>query len=203
MAHPPWRRDAAGRMSGPGSTPPKRVFLVGPMGSGKTTLGRRVADLLGLDFHDCDDEIERSTGVSINLIFDIEGEEGFRQREERMLEALAQHENALISTGGGAVLSASNRQLMRESGVVVWLQATVDQQIRRLEQDRSRPLLQAPDRRKRLQTLAAERDPLYDDVADLVFGSGGRGLVQVADALAELIRRHTTSECRGASNANH
>ncbi|KAA9129559.1 shikimate kinase [Marinihelvus fidelis] len=177
-------------MSADDARPGHRIFLVGPMGSGKTTLGRRVADLLELEFVDCDDEIESSTGASINLIFDIEGEAGFRDREARMLECLAQRDNVLVSTGGGAVLLPANRELMSRTGTVVWLKATVDQQIRRLELDRSRPLLQAPDRRKRLEELAAQRDPLYEAVADLAFTSGGRGVPLVAQALAKALREH-------------
>ncbi len=190
----PLRRGTAVGMSHAETAHPNRVFLVGPMGSGKTTLGRRVADLLGMDFHDCDDAIEACTGASINLIFDIEGEAGFRERESRKLEELAQLDNALISTGGGAVLAAANRSLLRSHGTVVWLQASVDQQIRRLELDRSRPLLQAPDRRAKLEQLAADRNPLYEEVADLVFSSGGRGVPLVAQALAELIQQHHLAE---------
>ncbi len=164
-----------------------RVFLVGPMGSGKTTLGRRAAERLGLTFLDCDEEIEHRTGASVNLIFDIEGEEGFRKRETGMLRELAARDDVLIATGGGVVTRAENRQLLHQSGLVVWLQASVPQQLRRLELDRKRPLLQAPDRRARLEHLAKERDPLYAEVADLRFRSRRRGVARVADALAEQI----------------
>ena len=118
------------------SDAPRRVFLVGPMGSGKTTLGRRAASLLGLDFIDCDEEIERRTGASVNLIFDIEGEAGFRCRESRLLEELAGRDGALIATGGGVVTVPDNRDVLRRSGFVVWLPTSVQQQLRRLEMDK-------------------------------------------------------------------
>lgn len=184
QARPPTARGMTARDTGTLSN----VYLVGPMGSGKTTLGRRTAAELGMNFFDCDEEIEKFTGASVNLIFDIEGEDGFRERESRMLHDLCDRNNALVATGGGVVLSAENRALLRKSGVVVWLRATVGQQLRRLELDRKRPLLQAPDRRERLERLAAERDPLYEAAADLTFTSGGRNLHQVTAALAKAIR---------------
>lgn len=168
-------------------SPARRVYLVGPMGSGKTTLGRRVAGKLGLEFLDCDEEIERRTGASVNLIFDIEGEAGFRERESDMLERLSRRDGVLIATGGGVVTVARNRERLNSSGLVVWLRTSVAQQLRRLELDRKRPLLQAPDRRARLEALAAERDPLYGEVADLVFSSRKRNVPQVAEELAQRI----------------
>ncbi|MEM1412678.1 MAG: shikimate kinase, partial [Pseudomonadota bacterium] len=112
---------------------PPRVFLVGPMGSGKTTLGRRAAKLLGMAFIDCDEEIERRTGASVNLIFDIEGEAGFREREARLLAELAGSEGLLVATGGGVVTGEANRAVLKDSGLVVWLPTSVQQQLRRLE----------------------------------------------------------------------
>lgn len=167
---------------------PRRVFLVGPMGSGKTTLGRRAAGLLGMDFIDCDEEIERRTGASVNLIFDIEGEVGFRSRESRLLEELAGRDGALIATGGGVVTVPENRSVLRRSGLVVWLPTSVQQQLRRLEMDKKRPLLQAPDRRARLEAMARERDPLYASVADVVFRPRQRGVARAAEALVEALR---------------
>lgn len=167
---------------------PSRVFLVGPMGSGKTTLGRRAAAHLGLEFIDCDEEIERRTGASVNLIFDIEGEAGFRKRESELLGELAQREKVLVATGGGVVTVAENRRVLREAGLVVWLPASVQQQLRRLEMDRKRPLLQAPDRKARLEALAKARDPLYGAVADVAFRARQRGVARAAEALAETIR---------------
>jgi shikimate kinase len=164
------------------------VYLVGPMGSGKTTLGRRTAALLGLEFIDCDQEIEHRTGATVNLIFDIEGEPGFRDRETALLEELSEQSGRLVATGGGAVLREENRELMRNSGFVVWLRTPVAHQIARLGRDRSRPLLQTPDREELLHQLAAERDPLYTDVADLVFDSSHRNVKRVAEQLYREIR---------------
>ncbi|MEJ8569506.1 shikimate kinase AroK [Elongatibacter sediminis] len=147
----------------------RNVYLVGPMGSGKTTLGRRLAGKLGLEFHDSDHVIEERTGASINLIFDIEGEAGFRERESKILEELAAMQGVLIATGGGAVLARRNRDLLKRTGIVVYLETPVRQQLRRLRRDRSRPLLQTPDRAQKLEEMAAQRNPLYEEVADLVF----------------------------------
>ena len=163
---------------------PDILFLVGPTGSGKTTVGRRVAATLGYRFADCDEEIERRTGVSINLIFDIEGESGFRQRESQVLDELSRQGGTLIATGGGAVLSAANRRILSERGFVIWLQTSVNQQLKRLELDRQRPLLQTPDRRARLEEQARQRDPLYAEVADLAFRSGDHSARHMARDLA-------------------
>ncbi|MDX1460508.1 MAG: shikimate kinase [Xanthomonadales bacterium] len=166
------------------------VFLVGPMGSGKTTIGRLVARDLGLAFHDCDQELERRTGASVNLIFDVEGESGFRRREAALLRNLARRRGVLISTGGGVVTRESNRKLLRSSGLVVWLRTSVDQQLRRLSHDKTRPLLQTADRKARLESLARQRDPLYAAVCDLEFTSPNRNARYAAARLAELIRAH-------------
>ncbi len=166
------------------------VYLIGPMGSGKTTIGQRVARRLGLEFFDCDQELEAQTGASVSLIFDVEGEEGFRDRETRMLEQLSQREGVLVATGGGAVLRERNRKLLRANGLVVYMRTSVDQQLRRLNRDRTRPLLQTGDRRGKLERLAARRDPLYEELADIVYVSQGRGLDATARALSELIRTH-------------
>ena len=166
------------------------VFLVGPMGSGKTTIGRLVARSLGLEFFDCDSELERRTGATVNLIFDIEGEAGFRDRETRMLAELARRDGVLVATGGGAVLRPENRELLRTHGLVVYLETRVEQQIRRLSRDTSRPLLKAPDRRRRLQKLADERDPLYREVADLTVPSRSQSVRQMAQLVTEAIHEY-------------
>lgn len=168
----------------------RRVILVGPMGSGKTTLGRRAASHLHLDFVDCDEAIEARTGASVNLIFDIEGEAGFRSRERRMLRELAERQRVLIATGGGVVTEQRNRQLIKSAGLVVWLQVPVDQQLRRLKQDRKRPLLQTPDRRERLITMAEQRDPLYGEVSNLTFRSRHRSVARAAQDLASRIEAY-------------
>jgi shikimate kinase len=170
------------------------VYLIGPMGSGKTTVGQRVAQLLGLEFLDCDQELESRTGASVALIFDVEGEAGFRDRETRMLEELTARRGVLLATGGGVVLRRRNRELLRRSGLVVYLSTTVAQQIKRLRRDRSRPLIQTSDRRERLMRLAEERNPLYEELADIDFPSRDRSPDISAQKLAELISEHMNRE---------
>lgn len=169
------------------------------MGSGKSTVGQRLANLLGLEFFDCDHELEAQTGASVGLIFDVEGEEGFRERESRMLESLSQRQGVLIATGGGAVLRAENRELLRRSGLVVYLRTSVAQQMKRLSRDRSRPLLQTPDREQRLQRLAEERNPLYREVADIEYVSQNRSPDAAAQRLAEMIRAHGSENRKAAA----
>src|SRR5687768_2354835 len=165
-----------------------RLFLVGPMGAGKTTIGKLLADELGLDFKDVDREIESRAGVDIPWIFDKEGEPGFRAREAAVLVELAQLDSVLISTGGGAVLLQENRLLMRASGTVVYLHTTVDEQVRRTGRDRKRPLLQTDDPARVLAQLMAQRDPLYREVATIIIETDGRGPKAVAQELAERVR---------------
>jgi shikimate kinase len=170
--------------------PAPNLFFVGPMGAGKTTIGRRVAERLGLDFHDLDHEIEEHTGVTIPLIFELEGENGFRQREQAVLAELAAGTGMVVSTGGGAVLSEANRRCLRERGYVVYLETSVDQQLARLARDRNRPLLAAPNRRERLLELAAVREPLYREVADLIVpGANVRHVGALASQLAAELRQ--------------
>jgi len=155
--------------------PAPNLIFIGPMGAGKTTVGRHVAELLGMPFHDLDHEIEAHTGAAIRLVFDLEGEAGFRRRESATLAEIAAVDGIVLSTGGGAVLSADNRHVLRERGFVIWLDATIESQLARLARDRQRPLLNAPDRRARLEQLAVERNPLYAEIADLRVASSGTG----------------------------
>jgi len=180
----------AGRTGGieMASTPKTNVYLIGPMGSGKTSIGQRLASRLRLDFVDCDHELEAHTGASISLIFDVEGEEGFRERETRMLQTLTSRTGLLVATGGGVVLRPENRELLSSTGLVIYLRTSVAQQLRRLSRDRSRPLLQTPDRKEKLNQLAEARNPLYEATADIVFPAQNRSLDASADALARAIR---------------
>jgi shikimate kinase len=171
-----------------------RLFLIGPMGSGKTTVGRFLAGRLGLEFLDLDQEIERRCGVDVSMIFDIEGEAGFRAREQAMLDELTQRDGILLATGGGTVLAENNRRMLRERGLVVWLQTRVEQQLKRLERDQRRPLLQAPDRRERLERLADARNPLYADCAHLVVRSANVSPAQMAARAEQQIQEFLRSE---------
>ena len=180
--------------------PAPNLILVGPMGAGKTTLGRKLAQHFGLEFRDLDLELEEHTGASVALIFELEGEAGFRSRERAMLERLCGQDGQVLATGGGSVLDPGNRELMRRSGFVVYLPATPAQQLARLKRDRKRPLLETPDRAARLQELAAVRDPLYREVADLVLPDAAlapeRATQRAAEAIASAWRR---SEARAGS----
>lgn len=165
--------------------PAPNLFLVGPMGAGKTTIGRQLAELYRMPFHDLDRVIEEHTGATVSLIFELEGEAGFRRRESAMLASLAARNGVVIATGGGSVLAAENRALLRQRGFVIWLDTPVATQLARLERDRQRPLLQAPDRRERLERMAEARNPLYAEVADLRVPSAGQG--SAAHATGDLL----------------
>jgi shikimate kinase len=172
-------------------TPAKQnVYLIGPMGSGKTTIGNRLAHKLGLAFYDCDHEIEARCGADINLIFEIEGEVGFRARETRMLEELSAREGVLLATGGGAVLSGVNRELLKKSGLVLYLRTSVEQQLERLRRDRSRPLLRDTDKERTLTEMAEIRNPLYESIADLVFPVNNRNIDGTVSQIYQAIRQH-------------
>ena len=157
------------------------VFLIGPMGSGKTAVGRQLARALRLPFHDSDAEIERRTGVDIPFIFEKEGEAGFRQREREALEALTALDGIVLATGGGAVLLAENRRLLAARGRVVYLRTSVAQQADRVRHGRHRPLLATGDAAARLGQLMDARAPLYDEIADVVVSTDGRRVNSVAE----------------------
>ncbi len=165
-----------------------RIFLIGPMGSGKTTIGRQLARRLGMDFLDLDLELQDRCGVEVSVIFDIEGESGFRQRESALLDELTRRDDLVLATGGGSVLDEANRRMLTERGLVVYLQTSVDQQLRRLERDKQRPLLQAPDRRRRLRELAEKRNPIYESCADVVIRSSGISPGAMAAVVTRRIR---------------
>ncbi|MEM1080010.1 MAG: shikimate kinase [Pseudomonadota bacterium] len=164
------------------------VILIGPMGSGKTTLGRRLAPLLNRRFIDLDDELERRCGVEVAVVFEIEGEAGFRKRESALLAELVQQRDLVLATGGGSVLDEGNRRLMQANGLIVWLNTSVAQQLRRLERDRRRPLLAASDREQRLMAMAEERNPIYRSMAKVEFISKNLPLPRMAHALHNTVR---------------
>ncbi len=161
------------------------IFLVGMMGAGKTTVGRLLANFLEKKFYDSDREIQKRTGVSIPLIFEIEGEAGFRKRETEMLSELVKTGNIVLATGGGAVLSAENREMLKRSGTVIYLRATIDDLWRRTRHDKNRPLLQTQDPRTKLTELYAQRDPLYRETAHIIVESGKRSARHLAQLLAQ------------------
>ncbi len=136
-----------------------------------------------MEFLDCDRNLEKQTGASVNLIFDVEGETGFRERESRMLKTLTSRQNLLLATGGGTILKKENRRLLKKTGLVVYLKTPVSLQLHRLRLDRTRPLLQKGDRKQKLTRLAAARNPIYEELADLVFAARNRGPVITAQQL--------------------
>lgn len=169
---------------------PKNLFLIGPMGAGKSTTGRQLAELLSYRFLDSDLEIQRRTGVDIPTIFEYEGEEGFRNRERQVIETLTREEGVVLATGGGVVLRAENRQDLAAQGFVIYLYCGPEQQYSRTARDRSRPLLQTDDPLNRLRELMAQRDPLYRQVADMIVSTEKRS----ASSVVKEIRRRLDEE---------
>ncbi|MEW6176958.1 MAG: shikimate kinase AroK [Pseudomonadota bacterium] len=168
----------------------KNTILIGPMGAGKSTIGRLLAKELRLPFKDSDKEIEQRTGASIPLIFDVEGEGGFREREHAVIADLCRLDGVVLATGGGAVMREDNRKALRAGGRVVYLCTSVDQQLERTARDRNRPLLQAADPRGVLASLMAVRDPLYRSIADVIIETDERPprlvVMEILDRLASL-----------------
>lgn len=160
------------------------------MGAGKTTIGRQLAKTLCMDFVDSDHEIETRTGANIPLIFDLEGEEGFRRRETAIIDELSQRDRLILATGGGVVLRPENRQFLRERGKVIYLQTSIDQLLNRTRHDRNRPLLQTENPRKKFEELMAIREPLYRETAHIVINTGQQSITHtvnnIISALEEL-----------------
>jgi shikimate kinase len=165
------------------------IFLIGPMGAGKSTIGRQLAEALSFRFEDSDHEIQRRTGVDISTIFEYEGEEGFRNREQQAIADLTNQEGIVLATGGGAILREASRQNLAARGVVIYLQCSPEQQFSRTNRDRNRPLLQTEDPLERLRQLMEEREPFYRQVADLVVSTEKRG---TASVVKEIRRRLET-----------
>lgn len=169
------------------------IILVGLMGSGKTSVGKVLARLLGKEFVDSDHEIERMTGVRIPVIFEIEGEAGFRAREHKMIEDLVARSNILLATGGGAVLAKSNRELLKAHGTVIYLRAPVKSLLKRTQRDRSRPLLQVADPAAKLTELFEQRDPLYREVAHLIVDTGSQSVRSLAGQIETKLNAYAAS----------
>ena len=166
----------------------RNIYLIGPMGSGKTAVGRQVARLLDLPFIDSDHEIEVRTGADIPLIFEREGEAGFRKREREAIADLCTREGVVLATGGGAVLDPANRQLLAARGWVVYLETSVAQQAERAGRTRHRPLLNGDDPRQRLEDLMRIREPLYLEIADFTATTTRKRVGQVADRIVQAYR---------------
>ena len=165
----------------------RNIFLVGPMGAGKSTIGRHLADELHLDFFDSDQEIERRTGADIAWIFDLEGEDGFRKREENVINDLTDKQGIVLATGGGSIVTKAVRNRLSARGIVVYLQTTIDKQVARTQRDKRRPLLQNEDPEKVLRELAEMRNPLYEEVADYVVETDDQSARAVANQIISKI----------------
>jgi shikimate kinase len=165
----------------------ENLYLIGPMGSGKTAVGRRLAVLLGKEFFDSDAEIEKRTGVDIRFIFEKEGEARFREREREVIADLTALNGVIVATGGGAVLDPANRARLASTGTVIYLQASVDTQLQRTKPSRNRPLLMSDDPRTVLERLMAVRRPLYEEIADIRVDTTGRRVRSVAASVRELL----------------
>jgi len=175
---------------------PGRLFLVGMMGVGKSTVARLLARQTGLEFIDCDRELEARTGVTVATMFEVEGEESFRRREAALLDELTQRPGIVLATGGGAVLLPENRDRLRTRGLVIYLESTVDEILRRTQNDRSRPLLQSADRRARIEELLRQRRELYESTAHLSFHSGA---VNPKKLVARILENEAVRQLIGAA----
>ncbi len=165
----------------------RNIFLIGPMGAGKTTIGKQLAEILKLEFIDSDQELEKRTGAPIDWIFDIEGEEGFRVREENIIEELTQNQGVVLATGGGAIVSDKSRNFLAARGVVVYLETSIEQQLERTRRDKRRPLIQNENPKQVLKKLMEEREELYKEIADLTVPTNISSVKSVAKQIVELM----------------
>ena len=159
------------------------------MGAGKTTIGRLIAKQMGMDFYDSDHEIELKTGVKIPLIFELEGEDGFRRREAAIIEELSQLKNVVIATGGGAVLLPENRKFLKDNGKVIYLRGSVHDLWLRTRNDKTRPLLQGANIKQRLEQLYVERDPIYTALADCIVDTGPQTAVDITNYIEQKLQK--------------
>jgi shikimate kinase len=167
----------------------EKIFLIGPMGAGKTAIGRELARQLRLEFVDADQEIERRTGADVALIFEKEGEAGFRRRERKVIAELTQREGLVLATGGGAVLDPANREALKAHGFVIYLKASLDAQAARTAQNRNRPLLDTEDRQERLKQLFEVRAPLYESLAQLTVDTDSGQVKQISQRIIDALGR--------------
>jgi shikimate kinase len=165
----------------------RNIFLIGPMGAGKSTIGRALAKELKLDFYDTDEVIEARSGATISWIFDVEGEEGFRHREQKIVDELTQKNNIVLATGGGVVITPENRTALAGRGTVIYLKTSLAQQFERTKRDTKRPLLQTPNLEDRLEVLRDEREPLYEELADVCFETDKHTVKSVATKIIKYL----------------
>ncbi|PSW19231.1 shikimate kinase AroK [Photobacterium sanctipauli] len=165
----------------------RNIFLVGPMGAGKSTIGRHLAQQLHMEFFDSDSVIEDRTGADISWVFDVEGEAGFRVREENVIDDLTQKQGIVLATGGGSVKSKDNRNRLSARGIVVYLETTIEKQLARTQRDKKRPLLQTDTPRDVLVSLAEERNPLYEEVSDYVVRTDDQSAKVVANQIIKML----------------
>lgn len=170
------------------------IFFIGLMGAGKTTIGRMLAKQMGKTFYDSDHEIERRTGVRIPLIFELEGEAGFRKRETAMIEELSQLSNIVMATGGGAVLSEQNRLFLKQHGHVIYLRASVHDLWLRTRNDKTRPLLQGGDLKQKLEKLYADRDPIYSELATCIVDTGAQSASEITNLIEQKLKNLSLTE---------
>ncbi|MEK9825456.1 MAG: shikimate kinase [Methylotenera sp.] len=166
------------------------IYFIGLMGAGKTTIGRLLAKQLGLEFYDSDHEVERKTGVKIPLIFELEGEPGFRKRETAAIEELSQMDNVVVATGGGAVLLEENRAFLKNTGKIIYLRAKVNDLYQRTRSDKSRPLLQGANPKQKLEQLYTMRDPIYTALADYIVDTGAQSANEITARIEQILQQH-------------
>lgn len=169
----------------------RNIFLIGPMGAGKSTIGRALAKELKLEFFDTDEVIEARTGASVAWIFDVEGEEGFRRREQKVVDELTQKSNIVLATGGGVVITPENRNALAGRGTVIYLRTSLAQQLERTKRDTKRPLLQTPNLEGRLEVLRDEREPFYEELADVSFETDKVTVKAVANKIIKYLYGET------------
>lgn len=163
----------------------RNIYIVGPMGAGKSTIGRQIAQQLHLEFFDSDSEIERRTGAEIAWVFDVEGEDGFRKREASVIEDLTEKQGVVLATGGGSIITKDVRNKLSARGFVVYLETTIDKQLARTQRDKRRPLLQTENPREVLESLAEFRNPLYEEIADLTVRTDDQSAKLVAKEIID------------------
>jgi shikimate kinase len=169
----------------------QKIVFIGPMGAGKTTIGKQVATQLGCDFYDSDRVLEERTGVSIPLIFELEGEDGFRRRETEVIEELCKNKNIVLATGGGAILRKENRKILQKKSLVIFLNASLEQLFERTCKDKNRPLLQANDPKQKLKDLLEQRLSIYEEMADIICKTDNQSIHHTVSDILEKINKST------------